>query len=284
MPAAPAQPRLSIEALQDQLGPAMWRGDHLAGSGEPTLPTGHAALDRELPGGGWPSRSLTEVLITPGAACEWRLLGPGLPAWLHPGRVLVLVGAPAVPRLQPFAAGLQATGLDSRQLLWLRELAPTEALWAAEQALHCRDSAAVLAWLPVARPEALRRLHAHAQLAQVPLFVFRPARAQQQASAAPLRLRVEPATSPCTLSVRLLKRRGPSRPDPIELPALPPGLAPVVAVKLRAALSRRMPPVVAAVGPAGGASPPAHSPAPSREVSSDAVLVGPRLPAVSEPA
>ena len=42
--------------------PAIWRGGDCAP--EPaTLPSGFAALDAALPGGGWPQGTLTEVLL-----------------------------------------------------------------------------------------------------------------------------------------------------------------------------------------------------------------------------
>ena len=45
--------------------PPLWRADRLdsrcAAAGE-AQPTGHAALDAELPGGGWPAAGLTELL------------------------------------------------------------------------------------------------------------------------------------------------------------------------------------------------------------------------------
>ncbi|QJW84134.1 hypothetical protein HK414_10295 [Ramlibacter terrae] len=34
--------------------PHVWRGRELAQAQERTVPTGHAPLDAELPGGGWP--------------------------------------------------------------------------------------------------------------------------------------------------------------------------------------------------------------------------------------
>ena len=42
--------------------PGVWRGGELENVVHATVPTGHAALDRELPGGGWPTGTLAEVL------------------------------------------------------------------------------------------------------------------------------------------------------------------------------------------------------------------------------
>ncbi|WKB52078.1 translesion DNA synthesis-associated protein ImuA [Eleftheria terrae] len=287
-PSSPARPvsppdmaapggRLSVDELQGRLGAAMWRADQLANSSEPVLPSGHAALDAELPGGGWPCRSLIDILQPAGAACEWRLLGPCLPRLCDGGRSLVLVGAPALapgaPALQPQLPGLLSSGLELRQLLWLPRLAGAQALWAIEQALHCRDSGAVLGWLPQARPEALRRLHAHAQAAGVPLFMFRPEAARHAASAAPLRLLLAPAELG-GLQVTLLKRRGPPRQQPLALTAQPPGVAPLVAVKWRAVMLARQAP----------AAVPDLAELPGSQEPADAVLAGTGLPRVAVPA
>ncbi len=220
-----------------RLGQALWRASELGRAPGRVLPSGHAALDRELPGGGWPGQSLTDLLVSPGLGCEWRLLGPALRRACAAGEAVVLVGSPAG---QPHGPGLAAWGVPARQVVWLKELTPSQALWATEQALHCRQTAAVLAWLPQARPEALRRLHAHAQRGEAPLFVFRPEACRAQSCAAPLRLVIS-AGRPWSLKVQLLKRRGPPHDGHIELPVLPSGLAPLIAPRLRSLMSPARP-------------------------------------------
>ena len=42
--------------------PGVWRGGELEHAAQPVVATGHEALDRELPGGGWPTGTLSEVL------------------------------------------------------------------------------------------------------------------------------------------------------------------------------------------------------------------------------
>ena len=42
--------------------PGVWRGGELEHVSHPVVATGHEALDRELPGGGWPTGTLSEVL------------------------------------------------------------------------------------------------------------------------------------------------------------------------------------------------------------------------------
>jgi protein ImuA len=165
----------------------VWHGDELASAETRVVSTGHGALDAQLPGGGWPVGALTEVLQAAPETQVWQLLLPALAlaVRLRGGRV-VLVGAPRVP----FAPVLAAGGLPVEALLWVRGDGAVARAWACEQALRCADVAAVLAWLPQARPADLRRLQLAAARHENLLFVFRPEAQAQTASPARLRLRV----------------------------------------------------------------------------------------------
>ncbi|MDB5946483.1 MAG: hypothetical protein JWQ33_1509, partial [Ramlibacter sp.] len=166
--------------------PHVWHGQELAGAEEGVVPTGHPALDAELPGGGWPL-GLVEVLQERPEQHVWQLTGAALAGRLQsqPGPV-VLVAAP----FDPFLSSLQAHGLSAERLLWIRAARPAERLWAAEQALRCAEVAAVLAWLPQARGAELRRLQIAAQQHTKLLFVFRTLRSGQDASPARVRLQL----------------------------------------------------------------------------------------------
>ena len=191
----------------------IWHAHALSQAALPVLATGDDALDAQLPGGGWPIGVLTEILQPPGLHSEWRLL---LPALARCGEGPVVLVAP--PHL-PFAPALAAQGLVPRRLLWVGATASAARLWSCEQALRCAEVSAVLAWLPQARNEQLRRLQMAAAEYNKLLFVMRPASAQDEASPAALRLHLQPRgdapvaaarpSGPDTLQVHLLKRRGP---------------------------------------------------------------------------
>ncbi len=67
-----------MAALEDLLQQArIWRGT-APGWAAPTVPTGFANLDAELPGGGWPSGALTEILGSCEGIGELGLLLPAL--------------------------------------------------------------------------------------------------------------------------------------------------------------------------------------------------------------
>jgi protein ImuA len=214
--------------LPDHIVQALWRGNAMGGQATPVMPTGHVALDAELPGGGWPCQSLTEVLQAPHDHAEWRLLAPGLARLVAQGGTVLLVGPPQWPHLP----GLRREGLREDRLVWIEAHTSAERLWACEQVLKARSLSAVLAWLPQARADQLRRLQACAMHHPGLAFVLRPLATQDQASAAPLRLQLSGtgplARHPPPLQVRILKRRGPLLERTLELSHWPQGLEPLI--------------------------------------------------------
>jgi protein ImuA len=115
----------------------------------------------------------------------------------------------------------------------------------------------VVAWLPQRRlgehTAALRRLHVGAVEHGTPVFMLRPAVAQHEASAAPLRLVLQDAActgaefgeglgpeaqapsrwpgGAATLGLHILKRRGPPLAAPLQLRAQPDRLALLLAAR-----------------------------------------------------
>jgi protein ImuA len=74
-------PALSASAAApESLHPALWRASQVGQTRAGTLPTGFVELDAELPGGGWPHRVLTELLLPHPGVGEMRLLAPALAA------------------------------------------------------------------------------------------------------------------------------------------------------------------------------------------------------------
>jgi cell division inhibitor SulA/protein ImuA len=220
--------------LQELLAhPSVWRGRSRAAI--PTFPTGFAALDAGLPGGGWPRHGLVEVLTPQPGVGELYLLMPALATLsrLSPARWCAWVSPPHVP----FAPALEALGvaLDrmllaaprqsefNRRPLSLNEKALKErggehlAMWAFEQALRSGACELALAWLPRASPRAIRRLQLAAEQGRTLGVLYRSQRFAAEASPAMLRLLLEPLTaSGQGARVTLIKSRGGSR-EPIHL-------------------------------------------------------------------
>lgn len=239
----------TASAAAETLHPALWRASQVGRPREAVWPSGFAVLDGVLPGGGWPSATLTELLLPHPGVGELRLLAPALVRMQQQQRSLMWFDPPA----EPCAWALQALGLDVQQLVLVRSRAPglpasaraarsrhkpaqalgprgasraeaPDALWALEHALKSGHVGAVLAWLPARLPaDALRRLQLAAQGHDGPAFLLRPEEAAARASPAPLRLQLSVA-APDWLRLALLKRRGPPLASPLVL-ELPPVLS-----------------------------------------------------------
>ena len=80
---AAAQPPPGQQApdpLDLALHPGVWRASQVGGGAQAVSPSGFAALDALLPGGGWPHGALTELLLPQPGIGELRLLAPVLAA------------------------------------------------------------------------------------------------------------------------------------------------------------------------------------------------------------
>lgn len=228
-------PSLSLRIAPDlpSAVPGVWHADALGAGPQATQPTGHALLDAQLPGGGWPVGALCEVLQPLAGLHEWQLVLPALAqATARRAGAVVAVAPPC----EPFGPALKAQGLPPERLCVVRADSARAAFWAAEQALRCGDVLAVMAWLPQAPAAALRRLQLAVAQQQQLLWVFRPVSAAPKASPALLRLQVQglqvqglPAGASTSaapgLQVQILKRRGPPLVQALDLPGCHPRLA-----------------------------------------------------------
>lgn len=200
----------STSVAPESLHPSLWRASQLARSATRCVDTGHAALSAQLPGGGWPTGSLVDLLVQQPGIGELRMLRPALAAVAK--RRIVLLQPPHPPQ----ALALAALGVPPSQLIWLRAGQTADALWAAEQVLRSGSCGALLFWQNQARAESLRRLHLAAQAGETLFFLMRPLAAQQDASPAPLRLALRPQAG--GIEIDFVKRRGPARDASLFLP------------------------------------------------------------------
>lgn len=191
--------------------PAIWRGDDLARVTVPSVATGFDALDRELPGGGWPAGALTELLHEREGIGELRLVAPALARLSTAGRWIAWVAPPHLP----YAPALAAAGIRLSRLLVIGNTSPRDSLWAAEQALRAGSIGAVLFWPNDPDSRALRRLQLAAEAGGSVGLLYRPLRAAGEASPAALRVALAPQED--ALSIRILKRRGAAATIPFRL-------------------------------------------------------------------
>ncbi|MDZ7643380.1 MAG: translesion DNA synthesis-associated protein ImuA [Woeseiaceae bacterium] len=201
------------EALENLLqSPRLWRGQ-AQGNAWQGLPTGYPRLDEHLPGGGWPRRSLTEILLTHYGSGELKLLMPALAMLSRPRPAQDTAdGAEAgwlawvAPPFQPYPPALLQWGIDLARVLIVRPRAQRDALWAAEQALTSGNCAAVLLWSDAQDLTASRRLQLAAEQGGSWAIAFRPVQARGEPSAAALRLELK--TGARGTDIHILKNRG----------------------------------------------------------------------------
>jgi len=201
--------------------PGVWRGGELEHAVHETVATGWPALDRELPGGGWPLGTLTEVLHDGVGIGEVRFLGGALAAAARSGRILAWVNPPYLP----YAPALAQSGIPLARCVVIEPAHREDALWAAEQALRSGACGALLLWLGgtlpgEARPRSadyawLRRLQLAAHAGGSMAVLFRST--AEEGVSTPAHLRVVLASRGDALEIRIPKRRGPPLAAPIRL-------------------------------------------------------------------
>ena len=200
--------------------PGVWRGGELEHAARLSIPTGHSQLDAQLPGGGWPTATLSEVLHDGVGIGEVSFLAAALAKAAEGQRMIAWVNAPYLP----YAPALAQAGIALERGLVVRPASREDALWAAEQSLKSGACGAVLLWLGQqagARRHdeyaCLRRLQMSAEAGRSMAVFFRPANAENLST--PAHLRVVLAREAGVLQVRIPKRRGPPLANPIALAA-----------------------------------------------------------------
>ena len=202
-----------MSVIDDLLrNPHLWRARDSVGSAQTCgLPTGHAALDRCLPGGGWPQHGLIEILTDRYGIGELSLLVPALASLCCEAEAGVARDesregwlAWISPPYQPYAPALAACGIDVGRVLVVRA---EPALWAMEQALRSGACSAVLGWSAHCGMQALRRLQLAAEQSRCLAVLFRRAADAGLASPAVLRIGLQPGREG-ELEIGILKSRG----------------------------------------------------------------------------
>jgi hypothetical protein len=216
----------------------VWRyGEALPDAERGGMPTGFPALDRILPQRGWCADGLNELLGNEQGVGEFSLLLPALAHVCRQGQAVVLANPPFLP----YAPALEQAGIVFAHLIVVRHADGHEMYWAAEQAMRSKACGAVVVWSDEAAralPDLLlRRLHMAAHAGSCAGFLFRPRRAREQASPAPLRLVFAPSSTG-ELELTVHKARGTAghpgvrvqawrhawakRPSPLRMPARMP--------------------------------------------------------------
>ncbi|HEX8013419.1 MAG TPA: translesion DNA synthesis-associated protein ImuA [Casimicrobiaceae bacterium] len=181
--------------------PFVWRGDDKARV-EHAVASGFAALDRELPGGGWPQGSLTELLLDHEGIGELHLLLPALGRLARSGGWIALVAPPHLP----YAPAYAGAGIDPARVAVIDAREEKDRWWAAEQVVRSDRAAALLFWPRSINDARLRRLAVATQDKSGLAFLFAGSARAALPSPTPLRIRLSPAGTELRLDV--FKRRG----------------------------------------------------------------------------
>lgn len=212
-PAFPS-PLPLAQAPRHSAHPNLWRGNDFAPVATPSVSTGYAELDVNLPGAGWPTGVITEIHVERPGIGELQLVMPAAAHLTQAERWLVMIAPPYLP----YAPALATHGVKLSRLMLIRPKTLTEQLWACEQALQSESCGGVMLWLDQTSERipdnALRRLQHAAERRDVLAMLFRASRASSCTQAA-LRLHVSRQDS--RTAVRVLKRRGGGIPSPVML-------------------------------------------------------------------
>ena len=165
--------------------------------------SGWGELDAVLPGGGWQTGTIVELMPAAIGIGELRLVLPTLARITRAERYVTLIAPPYVP----FAPALAQHGVRLERLLVIQAQRSEDILWAAEQSLRCRSFGAVLAWPTAVRDREIRRLQLAAEAGGSTGFLYRSVDAAREASPAALRLQLRKAGS-STLQIDVVKCRG----------------------------------------------------------------------------
>lgn len=196
-----------VDQLLRQSG--LWRASSIAGHhNRQNSSSGFAALDRHLPGGGWPADGITELLHEQQGIGEFRLLLPALARLSQASsRWIMLVNPPYIP----YPPALLQAGVSMERLVVSRAGNRRDYLWTLEQTLGSGSCTAVIAWPSQLNPKDIRRLQVAGKEGGTWGILFRHERNAKTASPAELRIllkSVSPSKDASSLVVRILKRRG----------------------------------------------------------------------------
>jgi hypothetical protein len=166
-------------------------------------PSGSASLDAVLPGGGWQSGTIVELMPMSDGIGELRLLMPALAKITQSERHVAMIAPPYIP----FAPALLRHGLRLEHFWIIRAQSAADILWSAEQTLRCKSFGAVLAWPSAIRDREVRRLQLAAEAGSSIGFVYRQPSAARESSPAAVRLRLQ-ADVTGQMSIDVVKCRG----------------------------------------------------------------------------
>lgn len=193
----------SLQKLLDQQH--LWRAHQLPPHTPDTVSSGYARLDEQLPGHGWPTSGLSELLLSTAGVGELKLLAPVLKHFSQQNRWVAWVNPPFIP----YAPALKALGVDTNKILLIHTKNHKEALWALERVSKSGNCSMVLGWLDDKQTKVsdTRRFQLAAKQGNTLTCLFRPESAAAKSSMAQLRLKISGAHAN-KIKISIVKRKG----------------------------------------------------------------------------
>ena len=179
---------------------------HVGRDGAAPLAVAHSnlpELDAALPGGGWQSGTIVELMPVETGIGELRLVMPALAQLTRSERYIALIAPPFIP----FAPALAQHGIQLERVLIVHTQKDTDTLWAFEQTLRCNSFGAVLAWPQQIKDREVRRLQLAAEAGRSIGFLYRSPASAREASPAAVRLKLQARVNG-GLDIEILKCRG----------------------------------------------------------------------------
>ena len=191
--------------------PNLWRGCDMAGQGFHGIGTGYHELDDILPGRGWPSSGLVEVIARHSGMGELQLLIPLMQSVIKQGKWILCVAPPYLLN----APALTQAGIDIGQILIVKQDTPCkDALWSMEKAMQTETCGLVLAWQNWLPGKVLRRLQLAAEVGDTLAVLFKHNDSKYSPSS--LRLQIKGSVTDnrdfSRAEVTVIKARGNFRP------------------------------------------------------------------------
>jgi len=175
------------------------------------LPTGYAELDLLLPGGGWPTGTLSEIYVERPGIGELQLLMPAAAALTQDKRKLAMIGPPSC---MPYTPALATRGVQIQHLLMLRTPLPDELARTCEQLLVSGSCGMLLIWHDQLQERVLQHLQHAAERSSAIVVLYRTRRAQPFSRVA---LRLHVSRNDGRTVVKVLKRHDGDTPPPVHL-------------------------------------------------------------------
>ena len=152
-------PLIDRKMLPTELRSTLWTGKSLGEAHTLHLSSGHPALDAQLPGKGWPTQTLIEVLPHHSHLGDVQIFLPAAKKLIRQGGSVILIS----PRQVPYLPSWMRDGIPPDRLIWIQAQTQADRLWATQKALQAHALTLIACWLPQARPDHMRRLQGYAK-------------------------------------------------------------------------------------------------------------------------